>query len=254
VKLTFLGTGTSQGIPVVACNCAVCRSEDPRDKRLRSSVMAEVSGLRIVIDCGPDFRQQMLREEVPSIDAILITHAHKDHIGGLDDVRAFNYILQRPVDVYATGQVSRAIRKEFSYAFTDEKYPGVPRINLHTIGNRRFEIAGQPILPVSVIHYGNHPVFGYRIGDLTYITDAVEIPEEEMKKIAGSRIIVLNALRRKKHYSHFNLQEALSILERFHPEQAYLTHISHQMERYEELQKELPSFVKPAYDGLVIEL
>jgi phosphoribosyl 1,2-cyclic phosphate phosphodiesterase len=254
VKLTFLGTGTSQGIPVVACNCNVCRSKDPRDKRLRASVMVEVSGLRFVIDCGPDFRQQMLREEIRSIDALLITHAHKDHIGGLDDVRAFNYILQRPADVYAAREVQRAIRREFSYAFGDERYPGVPEIILHTIANHRFEVQGQSILPVKINHFEKLSVFGYRIGDMTYITDGVDIPEKEMKKIAGSRVIVINALRKKKHYSHFNLEEALAILEQLKPERGFLTHISHQMGRYEEVQKELPGFVKLAYDGLVVEL
>ena len=216
--------------------------------------MVEVSHKRFVIDCGPDFRQQMLRENICSIDAILITHAHKDHIGGLDDVRSFNYILQRPADVYASGEVQRAIRKEFSYAFGDERYPGVPEINLHTIGNRRFEVHGQSILPIKVIHFEKLSVFGYRIEDLTYITDAAGIPEIEMKKIEGSRVVVINALRRKKHYSHFNLDEALAVLEQLKPEQGFLTHISHQMPRHEEAQKELPGFVKLAFDGLTVEL
>ena len=252
--LTFLGTGTSQGIPVIACDCNVCQSEDPRDKRLRSSVMVETGDKRIIIDCGPDFRQQMLREEIKSIDAILITHAHKDHIGGLDDVRAFNYILQRPAEVYASSQVQRAIKNEFSYAFGEDKYPGVPEINLHLIGNRRFDVSGLTILPVKALHFKDHYVFGYRIGDLTYITDAIDITEKEMKKIEGSRVIVINALRKKKHYSHFNLSEAVAILERLKPEQGFLTHISHQMGCYEEVERELPSFIKQAYDGLRVEL
>ncbi len=252
--LTFLGTGTSQGIPVIACDCNVCQSTDLKDKRLRSSVIIETEGKFIIIDCGPDFRQQMLRENIRSADAILITHAHKDHIGGLDDVRAFNYILQKPVDIYASGEVQKAIKREFSYAFGEEKYPGVPEINLHLIDNHQFNISSLAVIPIKVLHFKDHFVFGFRIGDLTYITDAVEIPEEEMKKIAGSRVIVINALRKKKHYSHFNLQEAISILERLKPERGYLTHISHQMGRHEDMQKELPSFIRLAYDGLKVEL
>ena len=254
MTITFLGTGTSQGIPVIACDCNVCRSEDYRDNRLRSSIMIESSGKRIIIDCGPDFRQQMLRENIRLIDAILITHGHKDHIGGIDDVRAFNYILQKPADIYASRLTQRSIKKEFSYAFNSVRYPGVPEINLHSIGIRPFEVAGQTIIPVRAIHFNENYVFGYRIGDFTYITDAVEIPEREMKKIAGSKVIVLNALRKKKHYSHFSLPEAVSILERLKPERAYLSHISHQMGLYEEVQKELPGFVKLAYDGLKIDL
>lgn len=216
--------------------------------------MVETEGKRIIIDCGPDFRQQMLREAIRSIDAILITHAHKDHLSGLDDVRAFNYFLQQPVDIYASREVQQAIKREFSYAFVEDKYPGVPEINLHLIGNRLFNISGLPVLPVKALHFKDHYVFGYRIGDLTYITDAMEIPEKEMKKIEGSRVIVINALRKKKHYSHFNLQEAVAILEKLKPEQGFLTHISDQMGCYEEMEKELPTFIKLAYDGLKVEL
>ena len=216
--------------------------------------MVETGGKRIIIDCGPDFRQQMLREDIKSIDAILVTHAHKDHIGGLDDVRAFNYILQRPAEVYASREVQVAIKREFSYAFGEDRYPGVPEIDLHLISNREFDVAGLAVLPVKALHYQDHYVFGFRIGDLTYITDAIDIPEKEMKKIEGSRIVVINALRKKKHYSHFNLQEAVAILERLKPEQGYLTHISHQMGLYEEVEKELPSFIKQAYDGLRVEI
>jgi phosphoribosyl 1,2-cyclic phosphate phosphodiesterase len=254
VVLTFLGTGTSQGIPVVACDCNVCQLADPRDKRLRSSAMVESDGKRIIIDCGPDFRQQMLREDIRSIDAILVSHAHKDHIGGLDDVRAFNYILQRPADIYASREVQRAIKREFSYAFSEEKYPGVPEINLHLINNHKFNISSLTILPVKALHFKDHFVFGFRIGSLTYITDAVDISEKEMKKIEGSRVIVINALRKQKHYSHFNLSEAIAILERLKPEQGYLTHISHQMGCHEDVQKELPSFIKLAYDGLKVAI
>jgi len=216
--------------------------------------MVETGGKRVIIDCGPDFRQQMLREDIRSIDAILITHAHKDHIGGLDDVRAFNYFLQRPTEVYASRDVQRSIKMEFGYAFGHDRYPGVPEINLNLIGNRKFTVAGIEILPIKAIHFTNHYVFGFRIGDLTYITDAVDIPEKELKKAYGSKIMVINALRKKKHYSHFTLSEAITILEKVKPEQGFLTHISHQMGRYADVEKELPSFVKQAYDGLRIEI
>lgn len=250
MKITFLGTGTSQGVPVIACKCEVCRSDDIKDNRLRSSIMIELEGKRLLIDCGTDFRQQMLRENITSIDAILVTHGHKDHIGGLDDVRAFNYILQKPTDVYATGNVQRMVKREFSYAFTGNKYPGVPEIHLHLFGNKSFEVAGIKIIPVKARHFNHQYVFGFRINDFTYITDAVEISALEKKKIAGSRIIVINALRRKKHYSHFNLEEALSILQELKPERGFLTHISHQMGKHEVISKELPGFVELAYDGL----
>ena len=255
MKITFLGTGTSQGVPVIACGCDVCKSVDPCDKRLRSSILAETGNSTIVVDCGPDFRQQMLREGVQSIDAILVTHGHKDHLGGLDDVRAFNYINRRPADVYATRDVQKIIRMEFSYAFEKDPYPGVPAINLHTLTNRPFFIGTEKITPVKALHYNNDKfVFGFRIGDFTYITDAVKISDREMEKIRGSRIIVLNALRKEKHYSHFNLEQALSILQELKPEHGYLTHISHQMGRYADVSHELPAFVILAYDGLQVVL
>ncbi len=251
---TFLGTGTSQGIPVIGCECRVCRSEDPRDKRLRTSGMIETDGKRIVIDCGPDFRQQMLREKIRSVDAILITHGHKDHLGGLDDVRAFNFIMGKPADVYASAGVQEIIKTEFSYAFGEDRYPGVPEIRLHTITNCAFEAAGIPVLPIRARHYNENYIFGYRVGDLSYITDAVEISKTEKKKMEGSKVIVINALRKKKHYSHFNLEEAVAILEELKPERGFLTHLSHQMEPMKELMAELPDFIKPGYDGLKIEI
>ena len=234
--------------------CRVCQSKDPRDQRLRSSILVETEEKKIVIDCGPDFRQQMLREKIHSLDAILITHEHKDHLGGLDDVRAFNYILKQPTDVYATSEVQKVIKNDFGYAFSSEKYPGVPEINLHTINNRRFKAAGLNIIPIKARHFNEHYVFGYRIHDFTYITDAVEIPVKEKKKIAGSKVIVINALRKQKHYSHFTLEDAIAILDELKPEQAYLTHISHQMGLTEEVSHELPGFIKLATDGLVIEM
>jgi len=255
MNIIFLGTGTSQGVPVIACDCHVCSSTDPRDHRLRSSILVDHSGKKIVIDCGPDFRQQMLRLHIRSIDAILVTHGHKDHLGGLDDVRAFNYVLQRPADVFATREVQKMIRREYAYAFDKEPYPGVPEINLHTFGSRPFEINGLRIIPIKALHYNQvNYVFGFRIDDFTYITDAVFISEHEKQKIRGSRIIVVNALRRKKHYSHFNLEEAVGLLNEMNPEQGFLTHISHQMGTYNEVSRELPGYIQMAYDGLRVEL
>jgi len=253
MKITFLGTGTSQGVPVIACQCDVCSSGDLRDKRLRSSILIEKDDLTVVVDCGPDFRQQMLRENVLGIDAILVTHGHKDHLGGLDDVRAFNYINRKPADVYASRNVQRIIKMEFSYAFEKDPYPGVPEINLHTLNNRPFFIGQHKFTPIKALHFNDdHFVYGFRIDDFTYITDAVNIPEKEKKKIMGSRVIVLNALRKQKHYSHFNLEEALELMFEFKPGQGYLTHVSHQMGKYSDVSKELPSFVRFAYDGLQV--
>jgi phosphoribosyl 1,2-cyclic phosphate phosphodiesterase len=252
MKITFLGTGTSQGVPVIACECSVCRSADPRDKRLRSSVSIETGSQRIIVDCGPDFRQQMLRENIRSIDAILVTHGHKDHLGGLDDVRAFNYINRRPADVFASLKVQKIVKMEFSYAFEKDPYPGVPEIILHTITNRPFLVNGERVVPIRARHFDNMFVFGFRIGDFTYITDAVELTEPEKKKIRGSKVLVLNALRKQKHYSHFNLEEALALMKELKPEQGYLTHISHQMGTFEEVSRELPANVQLASDGLTL--
>jgi phosphoribosyl 1,2-cyclic phosphate phosphodiesterase len=255
MKITFLGTGTSQGIPVIACGCEVCTSSDPRDNRLRSSILVETGGKRIVVDCGPDFRQQMLRGDIRSIDAILVTHAHKDHLGGLDDVRAFNYILQRPADVYATREVQKVIRREYDYAFSPDRYPGVPEIILHAFVNRRFSLDGIMVTPVKALHYGtDHYVYGFRIHDFTYLTDVFRLPDREKAKVKGSRVIVVNALRRQKHYSHLNLEEAVALLTELKPEQGFLTHISHQMGTYRQVEKDLPSFIKMAYDGLSVEM
>lgn len=254
MKITFLGTGTSQGVPVIACSCEVCRSVDPADNRLRSSVLIEKDRKKIVIDSGPDFRQQMLKYRINSIDAILITHGHKDHIGGLDDVRAYNYFLDRPTDVFSYRIVINTLRKEYDYAFSPEKYPGVPAIHLHTVNNRPFAIDGIEIIPIKARHFDKQYVFGYRIEDFTYITDAVSISKKEKEKIAGSEVLVINALRKKKHYSHFNLESALGIIGELKPKRAFITHISHQMGLHQEVSKELPRNVKLAYDGLVLRV
>ena len=253
MKVTFLGTGTSQGVPVIACPCDVCTSNDTRDKRLRSSIMVQDEDTLIVIDSGPDFRQQLLREKVTRLDGLLFTHEHKDHIAGMDDIRAFNYIGQKPVDIYATQQVQAAIQREFHYAFDAIKYPGVPELNLHTIYNKKFKIGTIELLPILVKHF-MMDVFGFRIQDFTYITDAKTIAEDEMEKIKGTRILVLNALRRQAHVSHFTLAEALNIIKIIKPEKAYLTHISHQLGRHSTVNLELPEGVECAYDGLEIEI
>ncbi len=253
MKITFLGTGTSQGVPVIACTCKVCQSGNDKDKRLRSSVMVDTGKNIFIIDAGPDFRQQMLREKVNKIDAVLITHGHKDHVGGLDDVRAFNYFQKGPVNVYAQEKVLKILQSDFFYAFEDDKYPGVPEINLHTVKNKAFSVNNEKIIPIEVMHY-KLPVIGYRIKDFTYITDANFISDKEIEKIKGSKVIVLNALRKKSHISHFSLHEAIELLQQIKPEQAFLTHISHQMGLHNKVEKELPHFVKLAYDGLILDV
>ncbi len=253
MNITFLGTGTSQGVPVIACECAVCRSLDYRDKRLRVSVWIEVNGKSFVIDTGPDFRQQMLRARVPRLDAVLFTHQHKDHTAGLDDVRAFNFSQQKDMPLYGRSEVLGQIRSEFAYAFSEKRYPGVPRLQLHSIENQPFEIEGVPVIPVEVMHH-QLPVFGFRIGDFTYITDANFIAESELKKIEGSRVLVLDALQRESHVSHFTLSQALDLIDRLDVPCAYLTHLSHRMGLHAQVDKELPANVSLAYDGLKISI
>jgi phosphoribosyl 1,2-cyclic phosphate phosphodiesterase len=249
LRITFLGTGTSQGVPVIACDCAVCTSMDHRNSRLRSSVMIEQNGKCVVIDTGPDFRQQMLIHKIKAIDGIVFTHEHKDHIAGLDEVRAFNYFNKWRAQVYCTAKVEEALRREFAYAFADVKYPGIPEIDLRSIDNRPFDVEGIVFQPIEVKHMFM-PVFGYRIGDFTYITDANSISEEEKNKIKGSKILVLNALRHEKHPSHFNLQEAIELASEIGAEQTYFTHISHQLGLHEEVDPGLPKGMYLAYDGL----
>lgn len=238
---------------MIACGCRVCTSADQKDKRLRSSILIQHNKLNLVIDTTPDFRYQMLRAGIKHLDAILFTHSHKDHIAGLDDVRAFNYFQQSPVDVYASLYTQQAIRQEFSYIFAEKKYPGIPQINLHTIGNKPFQIADLKILPIEVMHY-KMPVLGFRIGDFTYITDAKSVASEEREKIRGSKILVLNALRKQPHISHFTLQEAIALSDELGAEKTYFTHISHQLGLYDEVSRELPEGKFLAYDGLQLEL
>ena len=253
MKLTFLGTGTSQGIPIIACKCPVCLSTDKRDKRLRTSVLIEVDGQTLVIDSGPDFRYQMLRANVEKLDAILFTHEHKDHTAGLDDVRAFNWVNKKAVDIYAEERVQASLKQEFAYVFAEFRYPGIPQLNLWTVENKAFNINGTQVIPIRAKHF-RLPVYGYRIDDLAYITDANYISEEEKEKMQGLKVLVLNALRREKHLSHFTLSEALALIEELQPEVAYLTHFSHQLGFHEDVSKELPENVFMAYDGLQIDI
>ena len=253
MKVTLLGTGTSQGVPVIGCNCEVCTSADPRDKRLRSSVMIEEAGKVIVIDTGPDFRQQMLTINNRQLDAVIYTHEHRDHVAGLDEVRSFNFLQQSPVDVYAEERVHRALMREFSYIFAERKYPGVPQINYHEINNHPFDIDGLKIIPVRVLHH-RLPVLGFRIGDFSYITDASYISEEEKEKLIGTKYLVINGLRKEPHISHFTLNQALDIIRELSPKRAFITHISHRLGRHAEVEKILPFHVKPGHDGLTFEL
>lgn len=253
MTVTFLGTGTSQGVPIIGCECEVCRSPDPRDNRLRTSIMIESDEAKVVIDSGPDFRQQMLRERMKVLDGVVFTHEHKDHIAGLDEIKAFNYFNKMRMPVYATERVQAAIKREFAYIFSEEKYPGIPEIDLHTVTDRPIHIKDIELLPIDVLHY-KLPVKAYRIKDFTYITDANFISEEEKEKIKGSKIIVLNALRKEIHISHFTLQQAVNLIEELQPERAYFTHISHQLGLHEAVSKELPPFIELAYDGLKIEI
>lgn len=253
LKVTFLGTGTSQGVPVIACACEVCSSMDPRDNRLRTSVLLEWEGRRVVIDSGPDFRQQMLRERVLGLDAILFTHDHKDHIAGLDEVRAFNYINRWRAQVYCTEDVEISLRREFHYAFSEVKYPGIPEIDIHRIDETPFEINGLKFIPIKVWHF-QLPVFGYRIGNFTYITDANRIDASELEKIKGSEVFVLNALRHEAHPSHFTLEEAKAIAQQTKSDKTFFTHISHQLGCHYTVEANLPKGMALAYDGLTIEI
>lgn len=251
--ITFLGTGTSQGVPLIGCTCDVCSSDDGRDKRLRSSIHVQNNDTSVVIDTGPDFRQQMLRASINKLDAVVFTHGHKDHTAGFDDIRAFNYIQKRDMDVYCDDRVNAVLHKDFDYVFSDDKYPGVPRAILHHIDNSPFQVNTLNFIPIEVLHF-KLPVFGFRINDFTYITDANYISEAEKDKIRGSKVLVLNALRKEEHVSHFTLEQAIELARDINADQTYFTHISHQLGRYEQINPNLPDGIKLAYDGLTIEL
>lgn len=253
MKVTLLGTGTSQGVPVIGCSCEVCQSMDYRDKRLRVSVHIELEGKSFVIDTGPDFRQQMLRENISQLDAVLLTHSHKDHIAGLDDIRAFNFLQQRDMTVYGTNATLQQLKTEFYYAFEEIRYPGTPQIQLITIDEQSFSVHGVSIIPLPVMHL-RMPVLGFRVGGFSYITDANYISPETMNRLAGTEVLVLNALQKESHISHFTLQEAVEVAKKVGARQTYFTHISHKLGLHKVIEKELPNSIALGFDGLSFEL
>ena len=253
MKLTFLGTGTSQGVPVIGCDCEVCTSNNPKDNRLRSSILIEAKDKVVCVDTGPDFRQQMLREDVQTLDAIVYTHEHKDHTAGMDDVRAFNFKQKRPMKLFVGDNVEACLKREYSYAFAENPYPGVPRLNLVKIKNEPFVVEGIDFQPIQLMHH-KLPVFGFRIGDFAYCTDVNYIAQEEKEKLKGLDVLVVTALRKAEHISHFNLEQSLELIEELKPKKSYLTHISHYLGLHDEVSKELPDNVELSYDGLKIEI
>lgn len=253
MKVTFLGTGTSQGVPVIGCDCEVCTSLDFRDKRLRSSVFIETDELNLVIDTGPDFRQQILREGIEKLDAVLFTHEHKDHTAGMDDIRSFNFRQKKDMPVYASSRTLEQLKREFAYVFAEHKYPGVPQVETHIISNKTFNIGPISVQPIEVLHY-QLPVFGFRIGNFSYITDAKSIEPQEIAKIKGSEVVVINALQKDPHMSHFTLDEAIDMARKIGADHTYFTHISHKLGTHKEVSKMLPDNVSLAFDGLQISL
>lgn len=253
MKVTFLGTGTSQGIPVIGCSCIVCKSLDFRDKRFRTSIHLEAKGVSLVVDTGPDFRMQMLRAGVKKLDAVLYTHEHKDHTAGLDDIRPFNFSQKMDIPIFGQKQVLEQIRREFSYIFSDNKYPGVPQVQAIEITENPFRVNGLPVIPIPVLHY-KLPVLGFRFGDFSYITDANFIPDESLKLLEGTEILVLNALQKEAHISHFTLHEAVQMARKIGAKQTYFTHIAHRLGLHERIDRELPAGIALAYDGLELTL
>jgi len=253
LEVTFLGTGTSQGVPVIGCKDPVCLSQDPKDKRLRTSAMIEWEDQRYIIDCGPDFRQQMLVNQVDKIDGILFTHEHTDHMIGLDDIRPF-YFEQGDIPIYAEPRVLNELKKRFDYIFNPEnRYPGIPSVNTFPVSGKPFFLKNLEVTPIRIFH-GKLPIYGYRFGDFTYITDAKTISDEELEKIKGTKVLVLNALRKHPHHTHLNLAEALNWVEKIKPEKAYFTHISHLLGFHEKVEKQLPKNVHLAFDNLKIKI
>jgi phosphoribosyl 1,2-cyclic phosphate phosphodiesterase len=252
VKITFLGTGTSQGVPIIACNCKVCKSSDWHDKRLRSSIMIEHNNVIIIIDSGPDFRYQMLRENVKRIDAILFTHEHKDHTAGLDDIRAYNYVSGKPMDIYAEERVQTSLRREFAYIFENESYPGVPKVIMHSITpDSSFNVTGINVVPIRLQHH-QLPILGFRIDDFAYLTDIKHISSEEKIKLKDCQYLVVSGLRKEEHACHFSFSEAIGLINEIKPKKGYITHISHQLGLYNELLSELPENISIAYDQMII--
>ncbi len=249
MNITFLGTGTSQGVPVIGCSCEVCTSLDYRDKRLRSSVLVESDQVNIVIDTGPDFRQQMLREGVNRLDGVLFTHPHRDHTAGLDDIRSFNFLQEKDMPAYGMPETLEQLKQDFAYVFGPKNYPGLPRVTLNPIDHNPFQAEGLNVTPLPVLHF-HMPVCGFRIGNFSYITDANQIPESTLEKLEGTEVLVLNALQRERHISHFNLEEALAMVQRINPVRTYFTHISHKLGLHAQVSRELPENIHVAYDGL----
>jgi phosphoribosyl 1,2-cyclic phosphate phosphodiesterase len=253
IDITFLGTGTSSGVPMIGCDCAVCRSADPRDNRLRSSIMVRSSDTTLVVDTTPDFRYQMLRTRTNHVDAILFTHPHKDHIAGLDDIRAFNFFSRQPMQLFANSLTEEALRRDYYYAFAEHKYPGVPEVQMNLIDERPFHVGTLSVIPIEVWHL-KMPVLGFRFGKFTYITDANRLDEEAKEKVRGSEVLVLNALRKEKHISHFSLEEAISLVKELEVPRAYFTHISHQLGMHAAISAELPEGIHLAHDGLTLTI
>lgn len=255
MKITILGSGTSQGVPVIACDCDVCRSLDWKDQRLRVSVYIEINDNYFVIDTGPDFRTQMLKNRITKLDAVLFTHEHKDHTAGMDDLRSFNFKLQKDIPIYARESVMEQLKQEFAYIFVakDKKYPGVLNIEEHLIENKIFQINNINILPIEGLHY-KLPVFGFRIEDFIYLTDVNFVNETEKQKMKNAKVLIVGALQKEEHISHFTLSQAIDFIQELQPEKAYITHISHKMGKRIDVEKELPANIFLAYDGLEIHL